>query len=137
MPHPGTHDWQRTTRLGRRGDLEPEIELRLTLLEPLPGNGLERLDLFGGVSRPDVLDRARPTSEECTIWTAVAPDAVLTVRTYSTRAPSRDLDECAKPSTPPHIAAAQRYTPLLNPGKWPSQVCPAFRRPNTRRQISA
>jgi hypothetical protein len=44
----------------------------------------------GWVNRADVLDDPRPATrdprrEECTICTALAPDAVFTVRTYATR----------------------------------------------------
>lgn len=67
------------------GGLQAKGKLALTARDPLPRRGLERLQLSLVVSRADVLDVPRPRRDECTICTAVAPDAALTVRTYGTR----------------------------------------------------
>ena len=59
-----------------------QVEAELAGVEPLPGDLLEHRQLSVIMGRANVLDAARPFREECTICTARAPDAVLTVRTY-------------------------------------------------------
>ena len=60
-----------------------QVEAELAGVEPLPGDLLEHRQLSVIMGRANVLDAARPPfREECTICTARAPDAVLTVRTY-------------------------------------------------------
>jgi hypothetical protein len=50
----------------------------------LPRGGLQRLEL-GVVCRPDVLMFRGPRRKDHTIWTAIAPNALFTVRAYATR----------------------------------------------------
>ena len=61
--------------------LKPEIELQLILRQALPGSSLE-LGLV--VRRPRCSMSRDPRRVECTICTALAPDADFTVRTYAT-----------------------------------------------------
>jgi hypothetical protein len=56
VTHPRRGDRQRPT--GLRWRIEPEVELALTSGEPLPGGGLEQLELDIVVRRTDVLDLA-------------------------------------------------------------------------------
>jgi hypothetical protein len=72
----GRQDRQRRTR----GPAVTEIEAVLVGMQPLPGDRLQHFHIFSSVSRPDVLDLARPFREECTICTAIALLAVVTVR---------------------------------------------------------
>lgn len=56
MRHPGGGDLQRTRP---SSDIEAEIQLPLTLSQPLPGSGLEHLQFCLVVRRTEVLDIAR------------------------------------------------------------------------------
>ena len=58
-----------------------EVEGVLVGPQPLLRDGLQHLDLTRSSGRADVLDLAGTAPIECTIWTAVAPLAVFTVRT--------------------------------------------------------
>ena len=80
--HPGGGDRQRPARALRR--LQAQVKLTLPGRQPLPRRSLQQFQLHVIVSRADVLDIPRPAWKEYTICTAVAPDAVLTVRTYGT-----------------------------------------------------
>jgi hypothetical protein len=57
---------------------------RVTIARPNPllRRRLQRLELRLVVCRPEMLDLARPCCEDHTIWTAVSPDVVVTVRMY-------------------------------------------------------
>jgi hypothetical protein len=87
------------------------------------------------MSRADVPDIPRPPTEEYTICTAVAPDAVFTVRTYDTGpayAPVRAQIRLARGedpqvSEPPAVRVADRVksrgprclqAPLAGGGSW-------------------
>jgi len=58
-----------------------EVQRVMIDMQLLPGSGLEHLQVLRGMSRSDVLDTGEPRRFACTICTAVAPLAVLTVRT--------------------------------------------------------
>jgi hypothetical protein len=60
---------------------QAEVELALPGGQPPPGRGLQRLHLGLVARRAQMLDAPRPSTREYTICTAVAPDAVRTVRT--------------------------------------------------------
>jgi hypothetical protein len=81
VTHPRRRDRQRAAR---RPHAQAQVEFALASCQPLPRRGLQQFQLGTGVRRPEVLDIPRPRCEECTICTAVAPDAVFTVRTYGT-----------------------------------------------------
>jgi hypothetical protein len=52
---------------------------------PLPGRGLQPLQIGLVVSRAGVLDAPRTPPEDHTTWTVVAPGPVFTVLMYGTR----------------------------------------------------
>jgi len=62
-------------------DVEVQIEDGLALHEALPGGRLEGLTSASSWPDPRCSIRREPRRIEYTICTAVAPDAVLTVRT--------------------------------------------------------
>ncbi|HET7013271.1 MAG TPA: hypothetical protein VFI65_05145 [Streptosporangiaceae bacterium] len=75
-------DRQRPALL-RAGGGQPQVQLALTRRQLLPRRGLQQLHLRLVMRRAQMPDIPRtPRCEEYTICTAVAPDAVLTVRTY-------------------------------------------------------
>jgi hypothetical protein len=82
MPHPRGDDGQRP-RPARRllAGVQVQLELILATGQPLHRGGLERLQLLLVVGGSDVLHASCPRRLEYTICTAVAPEAVLTVRT--------------------------------------------------------
>ena len=59
----------------------PTSSSTLPARQPLPRRGPERLQLPVVMGRAEVLDAPRATPAYQTICTAVAPEAVLTVRT--------------------------------------------------------
>ncbi len=63
------------------GRCQTEIQHRLPGGQPLRGGSLQRRQLGLVMGRAEVLDRRDPRREDHTICTAVAPDAVFTVRT--------------------------------------------------------
>jgi hypothetical protein len=75
-------DRQRPAAL--HGRLQAQVKLTLAGRQLLLSGRLQQLQLCIIVRRSDVLDVPRPAGVEYTICTAVAPDAVFTVRTYGT-----------------------------------------------------
>lgn len=86
VAHPGGGDLQQPglARLCRA-----EVELALPAREPLPSGGLQRLELGVVVRGIHVLNVPRPAPrgprEDHAFWTAIAPDALFTVRTHAFR----------------------------------------------------
>src|SRR5690606_34251782 len=103
MPHPRGGDRQRTRPShGTSRSLQAQVKHALALSEPLPRRRLERLQLLFVVRGPGTAGTARtplrasnscsscadprcsilrdPRRDEYTICTAVAPEAVFTVR---------------------------------------------------------
>ena len=74
-------------RPGRAG--HNELQYGLTGRRPLSGARLQCRQLSLIMGRAEVFDRACPSREDHTICTAVAPDAVLMVRTEATAAAIR------------------------------------------------
>ena len=67
---------------------QAQVELALPGRQPLPRRGLQQFHLGIAVGRAQVIDLARAARrEEYTICTAVAPEDVLTVRTYGDTRP--------------------------------------------------
>ena len=60
---------------------QPQIQHRLTRRQPLGGGGLQRRQLGLVVGRTECSIERDPRREDHTICTAVAPEAVFTVRT--------------------------------------------------------
>lgn len=80
----GNHDLQRARspapgRSNRRG-VQFELEFALPPGQPPTRDSLERLHTLLVMRRSQVFDVACPTPRACTIWIAVAPDPVRTVR---------------------------------------------------------
>jgi hypothetical protein len=84
VPHPRGADLQRATRTACLA-IQAEIELTLTGSQTLLRHSLDDLNLRIIVRRPMCSMSREPRREEYTICTAVAPEAVFTVRTYATR----------------------------------------------------
>jgi hypothetical protein len=83
----GGHDFQRRTLADPR-PLKPQVKALLTRSQTLSRCGFEHLQLDLVVSRaePRCSIWRDPRREDHTICTAVAPEAVFTVRTYATTA---------------------------------------------------
>ena len=64
----------------------PVVEVQHVLIgvQPLPGDPLQHLHLTRVCADPMCSISRDPRRLECTIWTATAPLAVFTVRTYAT-----------------------------------------------------
>ena len=82
VPHPRGGDRQGAAALP--AGLHAQAELQLPGHHPLPGRGLQRLQLGLVVRRPEVLDVPPPPPRQVHDLNAVAPDLVFTVLTYGT-----------------------------------------------------
>jgi hypothetical protein len=78
VAHPESGDLQRPARLRRR--VQTQIQLALTGGQPLPGDGLQQLEIDIVVRRPDVLDVPRALPRRVHDLNRTCPGAVLTVR---------------------------------------------------------
>ena len=91
MTHPRGRDRQRPaarTPPAGPGALQAQVELALPGGQPLPRRGFQQLHSASSCADPRCSMSRDPRREECTICTAVAPDAVFTVRTYGDTSPA-------------------------------------------------
>jgi hypothetical protein len=86
VTHPRRRDRQRTA--GRPTGAQAEVGFALAGSQALPRGRLQDLQLGIVMRRPMCSISHDPGRDECTICTAVAPDAVFTVRTYGDTRPT-------------------------------------------------
>ena len=87
VSHPRGGDLQQP---GRPRLAQVEAEFQLPGREPLPGSCLQASSSASSCAEPMCSIFRDPRRNDHTIWTAVAPDEVFTVRTYATR---RDYEQ--------------------------------------------
>ncbi|GHH42202.1 hypothetical protein GCM10017774_38140 [Lentzea cavernae] len=95
-----------TASLQRR-EVRAKVELGLPHSQTLPRHRLERLHAASSCAEPMCSMSRDPRREEYTICTALAPDAVFTVRTYATR-------DSLEPAASAQIFAVHTTKPQLN-----------------------
>jgi hypothetical protein len=76
--HSGGDDRQRPTLPGKR--VQTQVQLILTRGQPPPGDGLEQLEIDVVMRHPMCSMSREPFFDECTIYTARAPDDVVMER---------------------------------------------------------